>query len=173
MPYFPLALVLAAALGGKSLSSQPSERWTQLYVGQSGFDDRNFNQTITNQPKLLNPAGWVLLRRRVLSGAIRAPAGNVVIFGLIDGDADFGIAKFSKCRRLGNLQINEAPRLMDAQACKVEGEAEVLLGSAQSAAAVRMKTDHGSIILILDQAFLGRRAPVSNAVWLENAMGLL
>jgi hypothetical protein len=57
---------------------------------------------------------------------------------------------------------------MDAQACRVKGSADVLLGTADSAAGfvVRHDKTKTKAIIVLDRAFLSRRAPEGNAKWL-------
>jgi hypothetical protein len=52
---------------------------------------------------------------------------------------------------------------MDAQACKVVGNAEILVGDKDEAAILKV----GSLLLVLDQNFLGQKSPPSNRTWLE------
>lgn len=87
------------------------------------------------------------------------------MFGLVGETLTLGDAKLSNCKRLGSLAA-EGVFLMDAQACKVEGKAEVLLGDRDEAAIVKF----GRLILVLDQNFLGQKAPSINRTWLEKAV---
>lgn len=60
---------------------------------------------------------------------------------------------------------------MDAQACRVSGEAEVLVGDKDEAAVARIPGPH-PVILVLDQNFLGQKAPIGNRLWLENQLNI-
>jgi hypothetical protein len=55
---------------------------------------------------------------------------------------------------------------MDAQACRVDGEAEILIGDRAGAAALRIPGPSGSWIVVLDRGFLAEAAPATNAAWL-------
>jgi hypothetical protein len=56
---------------------------------------------------------------------------------------------------------------MDAQACRVSGVADILIGDRQEAAAIRVKTELSDAIIIFDTAFLAKSAPPENAMWLR------
>jgi hypothetical protein len=55
---------------------------------------------------------------------------------------------------------------MDAQVCSVSGEAEVLIGDRNGAAAIRISREGGDVIIILDRNFLSQNSPPDNAAWL-------
>ena len=59
---------------------------------------------------------------------------------------------------------------MDAQACQVEGDAEVLVGSQEAAAVLAFGKGQQRKILVLDTAFLSAGAPIANREWLLEAM---
>ena len=101
------------------------------------------------------------------------PPGNSVIFGLVETSVRIGTVRLFDCWRLGNLKTDDGPLLMDAQACHIEGDAEILLGSRRSAAAIRIRHDHGTTVIILDAAFLGQNAPMANREWLIQTLELL
>ena len=104
-----------------------------------------------------------------VSGVVNLPEGNSVIFMLVDGSAEIGGGvKLSQCHRMGSLKTAEGPYLMDAQACRVEGSPQVLIGSSDSAAAFRVSNGKSAAIVLLDVVFLGQKAPGENAKWLVN-----
>ncbi len=136
--------------------------WRSLWRHESGFDERNFNKSLVESQQLLTTE-WKLVRPRgQLSGQLPVPGNPTVIFGLVDGELSIGTTKLSNCKRLGSLST-DGILLMDAQACKVVGEAKVLVGDNEEAAVVKI----GSLILVLDQNFLGQKSPSSNRSWLE------
>ncbi len=136
--------------------------WHSLWRQESAFDERNFNQSLVESPLLLT-TNWKLVRPAgPLSTRLALPEKPTVLFGLLDGEMTVGNTKLSNCKRLGSL-ATDGILLMDAQACKVEGNAEVLIGDKDEAAIVKI----GSLLLILDQNFLGQKAPPSNRKWLE------
>lgn len=55
---------------------------------------------------------------------------------------------------------------MDAQACAVSGDAEILIGDQNGAAALRIGRKGGDVILILDRRFLSQNSLPENAEWL-------
>ena len=85
-------------------------------------------------------------------------------------EVSFANARLFKCWRLGSLQVDEGPYLMDAQACRVDGEADILVGSRNAAAIIAVGEKDDRRILILDTAFLSAKAPKSNRDWLLSTM---
>lgn len=139
--------------------------WRSLWRQESGFDERNFNQALLESPELL-ATDWRLIRPKgPLGGQLPTPEKRTVIFALIDEELIVDHTKLSNCRRLGSLST-DGLLLMDAQACKVDGKAEVLIGDKDEAAIVQI----GSLLLVLDQNFLGQKAPSSNRTWLEGQL---
>ncbi len=140
--------------------------WHSVWRHESGFDERNFNQSLLESPQLLTTE-WKLVRPKgKLSGQLPAPEKQTVMFGLVDGELSIGDTRLSNCKRLGSLST-DGILLMDAQACKVVGDAEVLVGDNDEAAIVKV----GSLLLVLDQNFLGQKSPPSNRSWLETKLG--
>lgn len=139
--------------------------WKDYYVGESGFEDRNFNVVMAESPALV--AGNRLIRvREPMSGAVELPLGHALIFGLVDNAAKFGEIMLYGCRRIGSLKTTEGPTLMDAQACQVEGDARVLIGTKEAAAAIAVSNGQEEVYVFLDKGFLGRLAPEENRKWL-------
>ena len=101
--------------------------------------------------------------RGTLKGDLEIPEHRTVIFGLVDGSLRVGLTTLRRCRRLGSLETSGV-YLMDAQACEVDGPAEVLIGDEGGAAVVKID----DVLIILDQNFLGQRAPQKNSQWLES-----
>lgn len=134
----------------------------------SGFDERNINSALLEEPNLLTKGWKYRLLNDPLSGLNYQLEPKVVYFGVVDGSVHLGNISLDNCRRLGNLQTGEGPKLMDAQVCRVQGDAKVLIGDHQSAAAIEVPTTGSSAILVLDKKFIGRNAPIENASWLLN-----
>ena len=110
------------------------------------FDERNFNQSLLQSPQLLS-TNWGLVRPKgPLGPRIPLPEKQTVMFGLVEGDLAVGNTKLSNCKRLGSLST-DGILLMDAQACRVDGDAKVLVGDKDEAAIMKV----GSLVLVLDQ----------------------
>jgi hypothetical protein len=124
-----VALVVLAAFFPVASHDGP---WRSLWRGESTFDERNFNKQLVDSPVLLT-SDWKLLRPKgVLKPQVTLPDRPTVLFGLVGESLTVGNTKLSNCKRLGSLSVEDV-YLMDAQACKVEGEAEVLLGDTDEA----------------------------------------
>lgn len=164
------SVVLFGAIGlvvaGPFISGASNDgSWRSLWRHESGFDERNFNKSLLESPQLLTTE-WKLVRSKgQLSGQLPAPEKQTVMFGLVDGELSIGNAKLSNCKRIGSL-ATDGIFLMDAQACKIVGDAEVLIGDNDEAAIVQI----GSLLLVLDQNFLGQKSPPSNRLWLETKL---
>jgi hypothetical protein len=157
--------VAALAAVASAASSSASIRWQDTYIGESGFDERNFNVALADNPALVD--GRRLIRMKMpVSGSVVLPAGDSVVFMLVDGTAEVGGVKLSGCRRMGSLLTDEGPYLMDAQTCRVDGSARVLIGTPEGAAAFAVPTTNGEALVVLDVAFLARKAPETNVGWL-------
>jgi hypothetical protein len=141
------------------------KKWRDFYVGEAGFDDRNFNQMIVDHPDLT--IGKRLVRmRHAANGEVKLELGKTVLFGLVDQVATFDGVKLSNCRRMGTLKTAEGPFLMDAQACQVTGPAQILIGTPEGAAVIKIVSSGKEAIVVLDTAFLSKTAPDTNATWL-------
>ena len=166
LPALSPIVLLALAILVISISPSPSERWREVYNGETGFDERNFNVALTEEPRLWQ-SNWMLRRvSEPARGQITLHGGKEVIFQLVDKEAHFGNVRLYDCRRLGSLKTDEGPTLMDAQACAVKGDAKVLLGTRDAAAVVAINEEHRRVILVLDVAFLAANAPKANREWL-------
>jgi hypothetical protein len=156
------------AAGSLLMGTSSDGAWRSLWRKESGFDERNFNQSLLESPMLLT-TDWKFVRPKgPLATRLPVPKDRTVIFGLVDGELVVGNTKLSSCTRLGSIQT-DGILLMDAQACKVDGDADILVGDKGEAAIVRV----GSILLVLDQNFLGQKAPPSNRIWLERTLQTL
>jgi hypothetical protein len=161
-----LSAVVAATAA--ALSSKP-EKWQDTYLRQSGFDSRNFNIAFSEHPELFENRRLLRVKTSI-TGAFKLPEGDVIVFGIVGGAADIGNAKLSNCRRVGGLTSGEGPFLMDAQACRVEGQAKVLIGTTEGAAAIVTANGSNRALVILDNAFLAQRAPTANIEWLTREL---
>jgi len=140
--------------------------WRYLWNQESGFNENNFNKTISLNPEFVS-SDWRFIRsRNELTGDFNLPNETSVIFGLIKDQVNIGGISIGSCHRIGSLKSNEGPYLMDAQACQVTGEAEILLGDNEEAAAIRVKENGNKAIFIFDRKFLSQKAPPENSNWL-------
>jgi hypothetical protein len=141
-------------------------KWRGVWLQESGYDERNFNNVISSTPELAE-SPWSLIRlRHSANGITNPPQGRVVIFSLVEEEVTISSVKLTRCHRLGALKSDEGPYLMDAQVCSVSGEAEVLIGDRNGAAAIRISREGGDVIIILDRNFLSQNSPPDNAAWL-------
>lgn len=166
------AVALAiSAFAAARIGPATGPEWTAAYVGQTGFDERNFNIALAEQPDLAL-SGWTLKREpRPVSRSFERTAADEILFALVEDEAVFGEAHLSACWRLGSLTTEPGVRLMDAQVCHVDGNAEILLGSRDAAAAIAVEDGSVRRILILDAAFLSAGAPAGNRAWLLRQIG--
>ena len=152
-----------------SAETQKPAKWRDTYLRQSGFDQRNFNEVFAENPKLFDGRRVIRIASPI-SNSIELPDSPVLIFAAIDGTARIGSIVIRDCRRLGSLQSSQGPYLMDAQACRIEGEARILIGTQQQAAAIEFSNGAYRATLVLDTAFLAQNSPEENAKWLIREM---
>lgn len=146
--------------------------WRSAWLQESGFNERNFNKMIANNPEF-GISEWKLIRlKNELSGIYNPPRGKSIIFGIVDTQVDIGPVSLNRCHRIGSIESDEGPYLMDSQACLVSGNAEILMGDSEGAAAIRIKNDDHEAIIILDRKFLSQKAPTKNSTWLLGKMGV-
>ncbi|GMO20776.1 hypothetical protein BwSF21_14860 [Bradyrhizobium ottawaense] len=166
LPLFTLLFPLTSLV---STEMQKPPKWRDTYIGQSGFDQRNFNEVFAEHPNLLDGRRVIRVAAPV-SNSLALPLSSVLIFAAIDGTARIGNIVLRDCRRLGSLQSSQGPYLMDAQACRIEGDARILIGTQQQAAAVQFSNGPYKATLVLDTAFLAQNSPEENARWLIEQM---
>jgi len=159
-----LALLPFAGLA-VSLTQESSQAWRDIYVRESGFDERNFNKALVENPAPF-AAGRLIRMKSPVSGTAPLPSGPATVFLLVDGSAEIGGVRLDRCHRLGSLSTSEGPYLMDAQACRVQGNARVLIGMEAAAAAISVSVHGSDAIIILDSAFFVQEAPEVNSEWL-------
>lgn len=159
---FPLASFVFAEM-------QKPPQWRDTYIGQSGFDQRNFNEVFAEHPDLLNERR-VIRATAPVSDSIELPASPVLIFARVDGTTRMGNIIVGDCRRIGSLQSSQGPYLMDAQACRIGGDARILIGTQQQAAAIEFNNGPYKATLVLDTAFLAQNSPKENVEWLIKEM---
>jgi hypothetical protein len=164
-----LVTVLLPLASFVSAETQKPTKWRDTYIKQSGFDQRNFNEVFAENPKLLDGRRVIRIAAPI-SNSIKLPDSPVLIFAAIDGAARIGNVVIRDCRRLGSLQSSQGPYLMDAQACRVEGNARILIGTQQEAAAIEFSNGPYRATLVLDTAFLAQNSPEENVKWLIREM---
>ncbi len=157
-----LGIVAASILAAVLHSTSVTGSWSSLWHGESAFDEGNFNLNLISSKTLLT-TDWKLERaENPLEGKLEITQKPTVIFGLVNDTLTIENTTISSCRRLGSV-ATEKVYLMDAQACRVDGEAEILVGDKNEAAILKI----GAWLLILDNNFLGQKAPKINQTWLE------
>lgn len=164
-----LAILLFPLASFVSAETQKPAKWRDAYIRQSGFDQRNFNEVFAENPKLFD-GRRVIRVAAPISDSIELPASPVLLFAAIDGAARMGSIVIRDCRRLGSLQSSQGPYLMDAQACRIEGDARILIGTQQQAAAIEFSNGPYRVTLVLDTAFLAQNSPEENVKWLIREM---
>lgn len=164
VPYLIAASFLLTSMTSLYTRGQ-SIAWRDSYIGESGFDDRNFNKVLAENPTLIQGRRLIRLKSP-LTSQMSLPYGRSVIFLLVDGSTQIGGVNISSCRRLGSLSTSDGPYLMDAQACRIAGPAKIVIGTQRAAAAFKISNRHSEALVILDPAFLATRAPPDNIRWL-------
>lgn len=144
-----------------------SSNWYNFYIGENGFDYSNFNTKLAARSELTK-TNWVIKRyNKYLENNFIVRVGNHVHFLLTKGDTQIGPLHLTNCKRIGNLEQNvNEPKLMNAQACEINGPGEILIGDKSSAAAFYFENHEGKSIIILDTGFLSENAPDKNVEWL-------
>jgi hypothetical protein len=161
---FPLFIFLPL---GISFNYFPNDgRWRDVWLGESGFSVTNFNNVISDEPFLMAQPYRLIRMPHPAKGVIEIPSEPAIIFALVDGAAEFTSVKLTKCHRIGSLKSDEGPYLMDAQSCALSGEAEILIGDKQGAAAFRIPHGGSYTYVILDRRFLSHDSPKENSKWL-------
>jgi hypothetical protein len=165
---FIMILVLATL---SPLRYESRGLWRDHYLGEGGFAPNNFAASLALEPKLLD-SGWRFKRfPNPQHGYLTMPDYSHVAFFLIEGEVILGDVRISNCWRLGDVPLQDhGVRLIDAQVCKVDGRAEILIGEQGAAVAIRVRGPLGSIIIIFDQGFLATNSPRENAIWLSRTI---
>lgn len=159
-------LLLGLAAAFVHLNNSEGNRTVLHSLNLTAFSEKNFNSALLDVPQLMN-ADWNLVRLgKPISGQLSHRIGKTVLFAHVDKTARIGDVTLANCRRLGNIQGTVDAYLMDAQACSVTGDAEVLIGDPEGAAGVYVNVGGTPLIVILDTSFLGQKAPKQNSEWL-------
>ena len=161
---FPLFILFPLSISFNYFANDG--RWRDVWLGESGFSVTNFNNVISEEP-LLTAQPYRLIRMPHLAkGIIEVPSEPAIIFALVDGATEFSSVKLTECHRIGSLKSDEGPYLMDAQSCALSGDAEILIGDKQGAAAFRIPHQGSYTYVILDRRFLSQDSPKENVKWL-------
>jgi hypothetical protein len=69
---------------------------------------------------------------------------------------------------VGRLALEDRVVLQNAQVCKISGDARVVLGSQDEAAAFEILSGYGRLLVVLDSGFLSNQsADTGNLEWLR------
>jgi hypothetical protein len=156
--------LLAIAL--VSISPAVSEKYIKTLRTISINNGENYFKKIANSEPLLT-SGWRLIAPKSGLDDINTNSHPTIYVGLIEKSGNFGSLQLDQCFRLGNIRTDEGPTLMDAQGCRIRGNAEILIGTSNAAAAFRTNIENQPVIVILDKKFLTNDAPNSNTQWIE------
>lgn len=148
-------------------------RWNEFYVNQGGFDPRNFNKAVL---ELLNEHWFnelIIVRHKnylEIEKIGRYPEFKEVHFGMVKDELAVGQVHISDCWRVGSLSLPETGvTLQNAQACRVSGDAKILIGTKDAASAIEIQKKGNSIVIILDDAFLSNIAGKdANISWFKH-----
>jgi hypothetical protein len=161
-----LVLILAGALGFRETPA----KWSDLYLGESGFNPRNFNTKLSDAPFLLDQIR--IVRKEVITGKLDVLPGRTVIFAHVDDTLTVdSYVKIFGCTRVGRVRADEGPYIMDGQVCSVTGVVEPLIGSRESVLAFRYRSGGQETVVILDRKFLSADSPQDNLHWLGRLFG--
>ncbi len=149
-------------------STAASPRWQAALNGELPFDDDGFARALVEWVASSGALPAIFRHTGELDGSVvMSVGGPSVHFGLVAGSARVGPASLSRCRRLGSLSLESDVRIADAQACALDGEAEVLLGSRDEAVAFSVAAPGGRALVVLDRLFLsGVHGREENLAWL-------
>jgi hypothetical protein len=170
-----MCLVVTLAIASSSAFCvgvfRPSTWWQSSMLGESGFEPRNFNIQLARWAKQ-NAIGMpALVRHRTGADQWKriANAPVEVHFGIVPSDSStlFGVT-LSRCHRVGRLALEDRVVLQNAQVCKISGDARVVLGSQDEAAAFEILSGYGRLLVVLDSGFLSNQsADTGNLEWLR------
>jgi hypothetical protein len=167
---FVIVLIPTVASLLMALAERPSRAWADVYLGESGFDERNFNKVLAENPNLIARRRLIRVETPV-SGQYQLADGAITVFLLVNGSMEVAGIRLDQCHRLGSLSTSDGAYLMDAQGCRVHGKARVLIGTPEAAAAIAVSNGPDEAIIILDAAFLSQKAPEANVRWLLKQIG--
>ena len=146
----------------------PRVVFSESIVDSSAFDITSFNKKLIMSKKLLS-GQYYIKRNKFMISEIEDFDRPLVLFAHVSNNFNDSGIRITNCKRLGNIRANQIT-LMDAQACSVFGDVDVLIGDTSSAAAVRFNNRRYPLILILDTNFLSQNSPKSNLHWLESVL---
>lgn len=146
----------------------PNVGYSENIFGISAFDIKSFNKKIISSKKLLSGKYYIKRENSPIS-EINDPSRPLVLFAHVNNNFYDSGVHITNCKRLGNIRTHQIT-LMDAQACSVFGDVDVLIGDKSSAAALRLNNRGFPLILILDTNFLSQNSPESNLLWLESIL---
>lgn len=147
----------------------PTNLWEnnhQLPINESPFSYTSFNNHIVNSSSILT-SGWSIIRENKPLSGNQQLRNRTLVFTHIKDKVTLGDLTISLCKRVGSITY-QGVYLMNAQSCKVEGDAEILIGDKTFATAIRK----GNHIVILDTNFLAQHAPISNRQFIEKTLKL-
>jgi hypothetical protein len=166
--YLLLLLIFSHLFARYIISYSPTEKWSNFYINETGFDEANFNKTIAENESIVT--SQYLLHRIDAYDYIdldKLTDSPEVIFGFVSSHTFLPNIKLSDCKRMGSLKLDTGIQLLNAQACHVVGDnVEVLIGDNESAAAFKFLYKGNPKIIILDKNFLSQNAPKRNSEWL-------
>jgi len=160
--------VIFSILSFHSMKNESLKLWRYFYIGQSGFDENNFNKYYLDISEHLKD--YHIIRTKYLNKDIFMEKNNAIIFGLVDNKFSFKDLEINNCFRTGSLNFKNI-RIMDGQFCQVNGDYIEIIGDNNKDFIFLYKYNGFNKIIILDRNFLATKAPKYNLEYLKNLIG--
>ena len=136
-------------------------------MGQSGFDENNFNKHYLDISRKLS--GYSIVRTPYLQKETLLEKNNAIIFSLIDGQFNLKDLYINDCFRAGSLNYKKI-RIMDGQFCKVKGNYIKIIGDDYRSFIFLYGNKEFNKIVILDRNFLSTKAPLFNVDFIKELL---
>lgn len=167
---YKFSLILVITISIYSLFSSKnnnSNLWKNFYMGQSGFDENNFNKHYLDISRKLS--GYSIVRTPYLQKETLLEKNNAIIFSLIDGQFNLKDLYINDCFRAGSLNYKKI-RIMDGQFCKVKGNYIKIIGDDYRSFIFLYGNKEFNKIVILDRNFLSTKAPLFNVDFIKELL---
>ena len=157
-----LGFLFLLAFHEKKYVTNLNGSYSDLYIESNSFHRRSFASTIIKTRKLLT-SNWLFERAGVLSGELKIPKKDTILFLQVEDEVSVGLVEISGCRRYGRLLLKSGIKMNDAQSCLVEGPAEIMVGDKFGASIILVSVEGVKLLLIFDQHFLIDGSPKKNS----------
>lgn len=138
-----------------------STSFERLRSDWGAFDIRDHSHALVELAPALNKEKDVALfySEKVVPSRIGVSEGTEIHVGFLQEETTYPSFKIDACRRLGAIQLQSSEiYLMDAQACRVTGDVQILIGTESEAVAFSTNSIPKKIF-IMDKYFLAGATP--------------